>query len=658
MLRLFYLLLFCLSNLSLLSAQIAMSDQATAAGINHECVVPFYVGGGAAFFDYNNDGYEDLYLTGGTNADKLYRNDGNGSFTDVSMASGIVSATQAAITLGVTSGDLDNDGDRDILVTTEETFGLILFRNNGNGTFSNIANFTGMSIATRGSYTASFGDYNEDGFLDIYIANYVDEIGFLYDTSGAINGFAHSCHPNYLYLNNGNMSFTERSAIEGVADTGCSLSASFTDFDSDGDVDLFSINDFGEFIVPNLLFRNDSAVFTDISAASNVDTPGIYGMGIAIGDYDQDMDLDYYVTNIGRNTFYNNQGNASFLDVATTAGVENTYSIPPDSFFTTGWGCAFFDLENDTDLDLYISNGLIPAAAFIQTEENDPNMLYRNNGDGTFTNIADSLGVNSDLVNRGLAMADYDKDGDIDLLSAQLVPVTGPSPTNVLLYQNQTVNTNNWLQVKLQGVITNRDAFGSQIDIYVGGKSWVHEISGGCSHLSQHSSIAHFGLGQDSIVDSLTVRWLSGNVETFYAIPGNQLITIVEDTTSPPVVVVNNDPQSVIIRPNDSLEILDPTDIEIISNVSAFDQQKAWIRAYPNPSQGLVQIEYQIGVHASTAIEVYNSLGQRILRRDLGPSSDAIQYHQLDLTNFAAGHYHVRLITKTENWSQTILLKD
>lgn len=279
----FIFLCFCVTSPTLF-AQLAFSDQATAAGISHESIVPFYVGGGVAFFDYNNDGYEDIYLTGGMNSDKLYRNNGDGSFTDVSVAAGIVNATQNSITLGVTTGDLDNDGDREILVTTEETYGLILFKNNGNGTFNNIANIAGLALAAYGSYTASFGDYNEDGFLDIYIANYVDEIDFHYDTLGEINGFAHTCFPNYLYLNNGNLTFTERAAIEAVADTGCTLSVSFTDYDSDGDVDIFSVNDFGEDIIPNQMYQNNAGTFSNVSSSTSIDTPGIYGMGLAIGD--------------------------------------------------------------------------------------------------------------------------------------------------------------------------------------------------------------------------------------------------------------------------------------------------------------------------------------------------------------------------------------
>lgn len=360
------------------------------------------------------------------------------------------------------------------------------------------------------------------------------------------------------------------------------------------------------------------------------------------------MDLDYYTTNIGRNTLYNQQSNNSFQDVSTPAGVENTYSIPPDSFFTTGWGTAFLDIDNDTDLDLYISNGLIPAATFIQTEENDPNMLYLNNADGTFTNIADTLGVDSDLVNRGLAYADYDNDGDLDLLVGTLEPYSPIPPKNVLLYRNETQNSNNWLQVKLEGIITNRDAFGSQIDIYVGGKSWVHEISGGCSHLSQHSSIAHFGLGQDTLVDSLRVRWLSGNVETFHDIAANQVVQIIEDTTTPIInTIISNDYQGTV----------DSGRVQLV-NINTQEVDSHWLRAYPNPSQGFLQLDYRIGSQAATTLELYNNLGQLILRKNLGASSDAIQYYQLNLEQLPVGQYHLRLRTKTESWSTRILLQD
>ncbi|HXH17761.1 MAG TPA: FG-GAP-like repeat-containing protein [Chitinophagales bacterium] len=501
------------------------------SGIDFVTYTPTLIGGGCAFFDYNNDGWLDIYIAGGMKRDKLYRNNADGTFTDVSSSAGI---TKPGIyTVGVVTGDIDNDGDRDIFVTTmgrDESFRNmvpnILFRNNGNGTFTDISQSAGI-VHNAWSVSATLGDYNLDGFLDIYVANYVDSIRFIFDSQNEIAGFSHTGFANFLYMNNGNGTFSQVAPQLQVDNKGTSLAAAFTDYDFDHDVDIHLVNDFGEWVLPDALYRNEYPLdaFTDVSTPSGADA-AIYGMGIAVGDYDEDDDLDYYLTNIGRNVLLNNSGSGIFLDTTDFAGVANTYV---DSLFTTGWGAAFLDYDNDTWLDLFVANGNIPAADFIKTGEKDPNKLYKNNTDGTFSDVSVIAGVNDSSRARGLAAGDYDNDGDLDLLVTVVEEDTlNNDDWHVLLYRNDISTGNHWLKVETVGTQNNRDGFGSRVEVYSDGRKWIREIDGGSSHASQNSSIAHFGLGNEMAVDSVVVRWPGGGRFSFANVSADQLITVFE----------------------------------------------------------------------------------------------------------------------------------
>jgi hypothetical protein len=249
----------------------------------------------------------------------------------------------------------------------------------------------------------------------------------------------------------------------------------------------------------------------------------MYGMGIAIGDYDKDLDLDYYQTNIGSNRLSKNGPNG-FTDVTEFAGVQND-SL--DGLNTTSWGTFFADLDNDSWLDLFVANGVIPAAQLIANVALDPNKLYHNSGDGTFEDITASANVGSLLKGRGAAYGDLDKDGKLDILVNNLS--NGEEQSQVNLFHNTTINTNHWLGVKLTGVQSNRDAFGSHVKIVRGNDSWIQELSGGGSHASQNSSIIHFGLGANSVADSIVVIFPSGSETVLTNVPADQIITVVED---------------------------------------------------------------------------------------------------------------------------------
>lgn len=541
MLRSFYLLAFCAFAFPLApSAQVVFSEQGQSIGFEHEFKARAVMGGGAAFFDYDNDGDEDIYVTSGYNQDNVFRNNGNGTFTKVLADIGLGS-TFNYNTMGVTTGDIDNDGDRDVFVATWERFTgseqpdarSLLFLNNGDGTFTEIGQQAGITHEAF-AMGAAFLDYNKDGYLDVYVMNHILEAIFTYDENGAIDGMAHECYPNFLYLNNGDLTFTEVAVELGVDDYGCTIAAVASDYDLDNDLDLYLANDFGDFLVPNALYENNypNDNFTNVSAQTGADVQA-FGMGIAAGDYDHDQDFDYYTTNIGRNILIENQ-NGIFVDVTTEAGVENTTVPEEDNLNTTGWGTAFFDVNNDTWEDLYVANGRIPTLPAFATATNDPDKLYLNNGDKTFTDISDEAGVSDPRYVHGMAYSDYDEDGDLDIVTVVLDELGGYSK----FYVNETENDNHYIQFHLIGVETNRDAFGSRAWVYAEDKILIKEIyGGGASHASQHTSVLHFGLGDLTIVDSVRIEWTNGHVDLIENPEVDMRHTIVEgvevNTTAP-----------------------------------------------------------------------------------------------------------------------------
>lgn len=491
------------------------------------------MGGGAAILDFDNDGDEDIWMAGGLNRDVLFENLGNGSFEEIGEQAGLL-ASNGNVTSGTITGDFDNDGYRDVMTLPQVGSAPLLFKNNGDGTFSEISEEAGLKDYIGQSHAGALGDFNLDGLLDIYLTRYVETGQLVYDGNGEVVGFDHDCFQNILLLNNGDWTFSDVSMEYGVANSGCALATTFTDFDLDADPDLLIANDFGEWILPNALYQNEFPMdsFSDISEASNMDV-GLYGMGIAIGDYDQDLDLDYYVTNLGRNVFLQNQGDGTFQNYATETGTEDTYM---DSLLATGWGTAFIDVDNDADLDLFVCNGYVPAATFIADSEENRNRLFINDNNSTgagftFEEVAYDSGLDDLGRGRGFAYTDYDNDGDLDILVINVNEHTSGDPIQkVKLFRNDQENGNNWLKVKLEGISNNRDAFGSTLKITAANRSWVHDYNGGFgTHASQHSSIAHFGLGTDETLDSLVVTWPGGAQSFFTNIPANQTITISED---------------------------------------------------------------------------------------------------------------------------------
>ena len=520
---LFFILLFVNDGF----CQTRFTDVTTASGIKHVFkVYEGMFGGGACVIDYNNDGYEDVYITGGMNDDVLYRNNHNGTFTNVFEQSGIA-ITKNYVTQGVTSADVNRDGFVDLFITTitrrdrKETIPRahnLLFLNNGNGTFRDATAAYGLDQTLSFSTGASFGDFNADGWPDIYVGNYFNEYkGKLSVINDNTVVEANQIARGFLLLNEGGKKFRNVYTDYGLDYRGFGFGAVFTDFDNDGDQDLFINHDFGYKRTPDMLLENHypEKSFTDVGKEKGMDLR-INSMGTAVGDYNNDGLMDYYMTNIKFNYFMVNQGPGKpFINKAKELGMD---------FFSISWGANFADFDQDGDVDLFVSNGdlnpnCVPMANF-----------YFENLGNKFEEHARIAGLADYGIGRGSVVFDYDNDGDLDLLvvNQEAVLPNYPVPSVTKLFRNDSAK-GNWIKIALKGIEAESHGIGSKIEVEAGGIKMIREIDGGgSSHLSQNSVIAHFGLANAVKIDKITVYWTGGNKQTLTNIPANQLITITE----------------------------------------------------------------------------------------------------------------------------------
>jgi tetratricopeptide (TPR) repeat protein len=444
-------------------------------------------------------------------------------------------------------GDYNNDGHLDLYITK---WGWnVLYRANGDGTFSDVTDEAGVGDRGNGNAAIWF-DYNDDGYLDLYIGNYFRNVHLwsLKDPHQMHEDFetARDAGPNVLYRNNGDGTFTDVSRELGVDDTGWTLDVGAADYDNDGDQDLALANDFGQ----DRVYRtNADGTFTNVTDhAIGWDTHK--GMNIEFGDYNNDGWLDLYIANIWTkeyvqegNQLYRNMGDGTFSDVSFETNV-----------YDGGWCWAgrFWDFDNDGDLDLMVANGYIsgekdheyftdlaievtkpgfnPRDAQMWPDLGnktfagyEPSRVWRNEGNEVFTEVAAELGLDDIGDGRGLAIADFDNDGDLD------VYISNQGQESVL-YRNDLGNQNNWLQVELTGTNCNRDAIGTRITVVSGDLSQIRELEGGNGDHSQCPYRMHFGLGQSDMIDYLEIRWPTGYVERFENLEVNKLLTFTEDT--------------------------------------------------------------------------------------------------------------------------------
>lgn len=515
-------LLFCaiISLFSIVSGYSqGFTDVSAAAGIlfEHDGVpfeddMPF--GSGAAWFDYNSDGLLDLYLTNRNTANKLYRNDGGGTFTNVAAAMGVEDASGDGG--GVVIGDINNDGLPDIFLANGNEDKL--YRNEGGGNaFVDITNSSGLggTFDSRGT-SGSFGDYNKDGFLDLFITHHIPIAG----SSG------NATNQGFLFLNDGDETFTDVSNLLGIAilSADAAFIAGWTDIDHDNDLDIILINDCGISIYSDYgtrVFRNDGGTdpindwtFTEISNVVLQDCSN--GMGIGIGDYNRDGWMDIVYTDIGPIQLYKNNA-GSFDDVSSSA------EIGTQDLSSYSWGTSFLDYNNDMWQDIVVALG-----GFWPDNYNDhENNLFENNGDGTFTDVANAMGIDDGRKTRNIVHADYDNDGDLDLFMVNYDSIC-------TLYRNDVINSNNYFRVQLVGTIGNRDGIGAKIKITTPDNvDQYFEMKSGTNLGGGDEMIAHFGIGTNTSISAVEVTWLSGAVSNLNNLSSNSTAVIAEPAVVP-----------------------------------------------------------------------------------------------------------------------------
>jgi hypothetical protein len=488
-------------------------------------------GSGVAWIDFDSDGFVDLYFVnsapGSSNA--LYRNNGDGTFKDATQASGTAASDNRAYKTGVAVGDYDNDGHPDLYITA---FGPNrLLRNLGNGRFADVTAAAGVSgAASEWSTSTGFFDYDRDGDLDLYVANYVD---FRMDENPWCGtrqpGYRMYCNPtifdgvaNRLFRNNGDGTFADVSKQAGIANpAGKGLGVVFCDFDRDADVDIYVAND----LVRNFLYRNNGdGTFQDVAYAAGVgfDINGKpqAGMGVDCGDVDGNGYPELFVTNFSEelNTLYENRGDGLFEDVTQKAGLGS-------GFLPLGFGTKLFDIDNDGDLDIHVTNGhVIDNVKLYQPKLSyeQPDLLYENIG-GRFKDVSAESGpaLRAPRVGRGLAVADFDNDGKVD------VAITSVGRKAVLL-RNVAPNAGKWLQIRAEGVKSNRFGLGTTVRVQTPGRLQVLEINNAASYLSSNDLRLHVGLGEAAAVQQLDILWPSGLRQTLTGVKANQVLTVKE----------------------------------------------------------------------------------------------------------------------------------
>jgi enediyne biosynthesis protein E4 len=493
---------------------------------------------GLALLDYDRDGDTDIYFLNGaplpgtkastppTNA--LYRNDGGFKFTDVTKKSGL---GDKGYGLGVAAGDYDNDGDLDIYLNN---FGPnVLYRNNGDGTFTDVTAKAGLANGDKLGAGANFLDIDGDGDLDLFVSNYVTFAYKAHKIRQRGKNRMYSGPKDYppssnnLFRNNGNGTFTDISAVSGIAKhLGAGMGTVCADYDNDGDTDIFVAND----DEANFLFRNDrKGKFTEVGLIAGVayDIGGNEesSMGVGCADYDNNGWLDFYVTGYQQELalLYRNIGRGAFEDATRSSGA-GAGTLPH-----VNWGTDFADFDNDGDRDLFIACGHFDANIKKVDDSTDyevRNVLLMNTGKGQFTNVSDKCGdaLKVKLSSRGTAFGDLDNDGDVDAV----VLNWRRSPT---IIRNDSPTKNHWLQVRLQGVKTNRDGVGARVKVVSGKLTQIDEVHSGRGYQSHYGMRLHFGLGALNKIDRVEVRWIGGGMDVLKNVRVDQILKITEGSS-------------------------------------------------------------------------------------------------------------------------------
>ncbi|MFZ0426505.1 MAG: CRTAC1 family protein [Acidobacteriota bacterium] len=525
-------------------AQVKFTDVTTAAGIRFQQnngafgkkYLPETMGSGAAFLDYNGDGWLDIFLANGTNwpdgkkkgpsYPALYRNNKNGTFTDVTRQAGLAVEFYG---VGVTAADYDNDGDCDLFVSSLGPDKL--FQNQGNGTFKEISKSAGISQEPAFGTSAAFLDYDRDGLLDLFVANYVRwsrETDIFCSLDGEKKSYCtpqayHGASPR-LYHNKGDGTFEDVTKKSGLFDeTNKGLGVLVFDYNNDGWPDIMMAND----TQPNKLWQNmGNGTFQDVGVIAGIafseDGVARGAMGIDAADYDRSGYQSVIIGNFSNEmiSLYHNEKNGFFIDDAPTS------TVGPDSLLSLTFGCFFFDFNLDGYLDIYAANGHVENTINEVQKKvtyQQPAQLFENIDGRQFKEVAKDMGADfvTPRVARAAAYGDFDNDGDLDIL---LTTCGGPAK----LFRNDGGNSNNWVAFDLQGVKSNRDAIGALVRVKSGGSVQSAEVKTGGSYCSQSQLRMTFGLGKVQKVDSVEILWPSGEKQVLNAVPINRIMRVVE----------------------------------------------------------------------------------------------------------------------------------
>ncbi len=483
--RIYFFCIFIFFNFSLFS-QIQYSEEAQNLGLENTSYGTGLLGGGISFYDFDNDGWDDITVSSEEGSPVKFLKNNNGTFSEISLNI----SDELFETKTVQWVDFDNDGDNDLFVT-RNTDSNRLYDNDGNMSFTDITDIAGLQIVDHFTFGASWGDYNNDGWLDLFI-NSRDE-----------GNLAH----NVLYKNNSNGTFTDVTADTGIIlEAYMSFCAAFLDYNNDGWQDIYIANDKYDF--QNLLYKNNGdGTFVEVSLEAGINV-SIDAMSTTIDDYNTDGWLDIYTTNsFDGNVFFINNGDGTFTDIASSNGT---------LFESVAWGAVFLDAENDSDLDLYVSGMLDGSGGTL------PSAFYENDGLGNYSIPLNAGFIQDTAISFSNAIGDIDNNGYPD------ITVLNYAPNDIFLWKNITATTNNWLKVKLQGTESNRQGIGSKIEISVNGEKQYNYTLLGEGYLGQNSAYEFFGIGNALSIDFIKVTWLSGIVDYIENPAINEHLTIIE----------------------------------------------------------------------------------------------------------------------------------
>jgi len=482
-------------------------------------------GGGAAFLDYDQDGYIDIYSCSGTwienfikterpdelPGNHLYHNRGNGTFEDVTKKAGVGGPWYS---MGVSIADIDNDGYPDIYLSN---YGPnVLLKNNGNGTFSDITRHANVAGGNECSIGATWFDYDNDSFLDFYVGNFLEfdpDYNYYYAPDGFPGPMAYDAQKDVLYHNNGDGTFEDVTDIMGITDMdGRAMGVGSADYDDDGWVDIYVANDH----TLNYLWHNEGGKrFEDRGTMSGTAFSqageATVSMSVDYADFNDDGLLDMFVSDDTYCALYENLGNGIFAD----RGIASNISMAAAQF--VGWSSSFIDYDNDSDVDIFKTNG---ALKHLYGQEDQ---LFQNEGGGKFRDISLELGeyFSRELVGRGACMGDYDNDGDPDIFIINL-------NDHCSFLRNNKGNLNKWILIKLSGTSSNRDGIGARLKLTAGGKTQTAVKKSTTGYLSQNDPRMHFGLGNSEIIERIEIKWPSGKTQILENISVNQILNVIE----------------------------------------------------------------------------------------------------------------------------------